>query len=403
MTKGAQLAYRASVTAVRDATAPSRLQSGRKPSWLVDLGTVLAVGFVQVLGTYLASRHQSGRHTWDAGAVALLAAGTIALFWRRRYPGTVLVIVFATTLAYSVTNYPRGPVFAALIVAFVGAVMAGRRRLAWSSIVAGYVLFLWLPDLFNTQHTTVPDAVGLAAWLLVLAGAAEMIRSRRERAAARTRTLEEEARRRTSEERLRIARELHDVVAHNISLINVQAGSALHLMDQQPERARTALTAIKEASKEALVELRSVLGVLRQLDDEAPRSPAPGLGRLDEVVARATSAGLPVHVEVEGRSGALPQSVDMAAYRIVQEALTNVARHAGPAKATVRISYSERDLVLQVDDDGFGAPTKAAPTEGNGIVGMRERAATLGGNVQVGPRPGGGFRVRAWLPFDGGE
>jgi signal transduction histidine kinase len=279
--------------------------------------------------------------------------------------------------------------------------MAGRRRLAWSSIVAGYVLFLWLPDLFGNQRTTAPDAVGLAAWLLVLAGAAEMLRFRRERAAARARTLEEEARRRTSEERLRIARELHDVVAHNISLINVQAGSALHLMDQQPERARTALTAIKDASKEALVELRSVLGVLRQLDEDAPRSPAPGLDRLDDVVARATAAGLPVHVEVEGPPTALPPGVDLAAYRIVQEALTNVVRHAGPAQATVRISYGDRDLVLQVDDDGLGAPTNGATAPGNGIVGMRERAASLGGNVQVGPRPGGGFRVRAWLPVDG--
>ncbi|HEX6476054.1 MAG TPA: sensor histidine kinase [Acidimicrobiales bacterium] len=384
-------------------TAPNTTPGSRPlwSSWLADVGTVVAVGIVQILGTYLASRHQSGRHAWDAMAVALLAVGTIALFWRRRYPGAVLVVVFGTTLAYSVSNYPRGPVFAALIVAFVNAVMAGRRRLAWASIAGGYVLFLWLPDLFGTQRTTTPDAVGLAAWLLVLAGAAEMLRFRRERAAVRARGLEEEARRRTSEERLRIARELHDVVAHNISLINVQAGSALHLMDDQPERARTALTAIKDASKEALVELRSVLGVLRQLDEEAPRSPAPGLGRLDEIVARAAGAGLPVHVEVDGPPGALPPGVDLAAYRIVQEALTNVARHAGPAEATVHISYGERDLVLQIDDDGIGVPTNGTQPGGNGIVGMRERAATLGGNVQVGPRPGGGFRVRAWLPVDG--
>ncbi|HWC37053.1 MAG TPA: sensor histidine kinase [Acidimicrobiales bacterium] len=389
------------MTAVRDAAPLSGSSPGRARSALIDLGTVLAVALIQLLGTYLASRHQSGRHSFDALALALLAIGTIALYWRRRYPEAVLVVVFGTTLAYSVSNYPRGPVFAALIVAFVNAVMAGRRRLAWSSIAAGYVLFLWLPDLFGTQRTTVPDAVGLAAWLLVLAGGAELIRSRRERAAARARSLEEEARRRSSEERLRIARELHDVVAHNISLINVQAGSALHLMDQQPERARTALTAIKDASKEALVELRSVLGVLRQLDEGAPRSPTPGLDRLDEVVARASSAGLPVQVEVEGPPTTLPPGVDLAAYRIVQEALTNVARHAGPAQATVRISYGDRDLVVQIDDDGLGAPTNGAMASGNGIVGMRERATSLGGNVHVGPRPGGGFRVRAWLPVDG--
>jgi signal transduction histidine kinase len=210
----------------------------------------------------------------------------------------------------------------------------------------------------------------------------------------------EEARRRTSDERLRIARELHDVVAHNISLINVQAGSALHLMDQQPERARAALSAIKDASKETLVELRSVLGVLRQVDEEAPRSPAPGLAHLDDVVARANSAGLPVQVEVEGAANGLPPGVDRAAYRIVQEALTNVTRHAGPARAMVRISYGERDLVVQVDDDGIGAPGNGVVSPGNGILGMRERAAALGGEVQAGPRPDGGFRVRAWLPVD---
>jgi len=171
-------------------------------------------------------------------------------------------------------------------------------------------------------------------------------------------------------------------------------------MDQQPERARSALSAIKDASKETLVELRSVLGVLRQVDEAAPRTPAPGLGRLDEVVARATSAGLPVHVEVEGAANGLPPGVDLAAYRIVQEAITNVTRHAGPAHATVRISYGERDLVLQIDDDGLGAPANGAVGAGNGILGMRERASALGGRVQTGPRPGGGFRVRAWLPVD---
>jgi signal transduction histidine kinase len=389
-----------SVTATRDATSTTR--PPRPLGWLVDVGIVVAVGLVQVLGTYMGVRyHHNGGHALNALAVALLSVGTVALLARRRYPGTVLGITFGTTLAFWVLDYPRGPIFAALIVAFITALVAGRRRLAWSSVAAGYVLFLWLGALFGSQRITLPAAAGLAAWLLVLAGAGEMLRFRRERATARARTLEEEALRRTSEERLRIARELHDVVAHNISLINVQAGSALHLIDQQPERARTALSAIKVASKETLVELRSVLGVLRQVDEAAPRSPAPGLGRLDEIVSRATSAGLPVAVEVEGASNGLPPGVDRAAYRIVQEALTNVTRHAGPARATVRISYGERDVVLQIDDDGLGGTTNGSPSAGNGILGMRERAAALGGTVQTGPRPGGGFRVRAWLPVDG--
>jgi signal transduction histidine kinase len=373
----------------------------RHRGWPVDLGIVLAVGLVQVLGTYTGTRyHHSGAHGLNGLAIGLLLVGTVSLVARRRYPGTVLGITFGTTLAYWVLDYPRGPIFAALVVAFITALVAGRRRLAWSSVVAGYVLFLWLGAIFGTQRTTIPAAAGLAAWLLVLAGAGEMLRFRRERATARARTLEEEAKRRTSEERLRIARELHDVVAHNISLINVQAGSALHLMDQQPERARTALSAIKDASKETLVELRSVLGVLRQVDEAAPRSPAPGLGRLDEVVTRARAAGLAVQLEVEGAANGLPPSVDRAAYRIVQESLTNVTRHAGPARATVHISYGERDLVVQIDDDGLGATANGVASAGNGILGMRERAAALGGTVQTGPRPGGGFRVRAWLPVD---
>jgi signal transduction histidine kinase len=397
------------VTAIRDTTrdaAPDISPDtppppGRTPAWLVDVGTVLAVGLVQVVGTYLAAtHHQQGRHGLSALAIALLLVGTVALFGRRRFPGTVLGIAFGSTLAYWLLDYPRGPIFAALIVAFITALLAGRRRLAWASVVAGFVSFLWLGELIGVQRTTVPDAAGLAAWLLVLVGVGEIIKFRRERAAARARTVVEEARRRTSDERLRIARELHDVVAHNISLINVQAGSALHLMDQQPERARAALSAIKDASKETLVELRSVLGVLRQVDEEAPRSPAPGLAHLDDVVARANSAGLPVQVEVEGAANGLPPGVDRAAYRIVQEALTNVTRHAGPARAMVRISYGERDLVVQVDDDGIGAPGNGAVSPGNGILGMRERAAALGGEVQAGPRPDGGFRVRAWLPVD---
>src|SRR6266542_1945453 len=215
------------------------------------------------------------------------------------------------------------------------------------------------------------------------------------------RTREEEARRRASDERLRIARELHDVVAHNISLINVQASTALHLIDERPEQARTALAAIKQASKEALGELRSVLDILRQSDEEPPRAPAPGLARLDELVSKVKAAGLEVRTTTEGDSRPLPAPVDLTAFRIVQEALTNVHRHAGRASATVRVSYRDRDLVVQVDDDGRGASSNGTAGGGNGIPGMRERVAALGGELEAGPRAGGGFRVLARLPLDG--
>jgi signal transduction histidine kinase len=201
---------------------------------------------------------------------------------------------------------------------------------------------------------------------------------------------------------MRIARELHDVLAHNISLINVQAGVALHLMDEQPGQSRSALAAIKQASNDALGELRSVLDVLRQGDEAPPRTPASGLAHLERLVAGAEATGLQVRTRVDGTPRPLPAGTDLAAYRIVQEALTNVTRHAGPASATVLIAYGENDLTVQVDDDGRG-PVAAGNGSGNGIRGMRERVAALGGELAAGPRPGGGFRVKARLPLEAVE
>ncbi len=204
-----------------------------------------------------------------------------------------------------------------------------------------------------------------------------------------------------------MARDLHDVVAHNISVINVQANTALHLMDRQPERARSALTTINDVSKQALVELRSVLGVLRDIDESAPRAPSPGLARLGDLVDNAAAAGLAVHIEEAQPPAPLPADVDLAAYRIVQEALTNSARHSGGTRATVRVSYSDGAAIVEVDDDGAGRlagrPSARDGRPGNGIAGMTERAKALGGTLQAGPRPEGGFRVRAWLPVNGSE
>jgi signal transduction histidine kinase len=224
----------------------------------------------------------------------------------------------------------------------------------------------------------------------------------RQRRLAAERTRAEEARRRAGEERMRIARELHDVLAHNISLINVQAGVALHLMDEQPGQSRSALQAIKQASNDALGELRSVLDVLRQGEEAPPRAPASGLAHLDSLVAGAGATGLTVRTEVEGTPRPLPAGTDLAAYRIVQESLTNVTRHAGPASATVLVRYGQDNLTVQVDDDGTGPlATRTNGPGGTGIRGMRERVAALGGELSAGPRPGGGFRVLARLPLDG--
>jgi signal transduction histidine kinase len=293
-----------------------------------------------------------------------------------------------------------------MIVAFVTTMMQGRRVAGVVELGVGYTTFVGL--MIVDHGFDLGIATALAAWLTVLLTGSELVRARRDRAREQDRSREEEARRRVTEERLRIARELHDVVAHNISLVNLQAGVALHLLDQQPEQARTALATIKDASKEALVELRSVLGVLRQVDEDedAPRAPTPGLARLDDLVAQCAAAGVEVRVTTDGPSRALAPGLDLAAFRIVQEALTNVARHAGPTTARVRLSYGEDALVVEVDDDGRRAGAvhgarlpDATLGSGHGLAGMRERAEAAGGSVVAGPRPGFGWQVRAQLPY----
>jgi signal transduction histidine kinase len=370
----------------------------------------VAVCAIQVAGSFGAEhRHDGNFRSIDALAVILLVAGPVALLLRRRAPAGVLVFVAAVDLVYvAVRNYPDGPVYASLIVAFFTAVTFGRRRMAIVTLVVGYVTFLWLGWVLGTKDApSLPAVLGVGAWLLVLLAISEVMRVRRTNAAEAWRTREEEARRQASEERLRIARELHDVLAHNISLINVQAGVALHLMDEQPEQARTALTAIRQASKDALGELRSVLDILRQSGEAPPREPTAGVEDLPRLVASARTAGLDVRTEVAGTRRALPPGVDLAAYRIVQEALTNVTRHAQAATATVRVSYGDDAVTVEIVDDGLGTSGNSGATPqsiaggGNGIPGMRERAAALGGSLEAGPVPAGrGFAVKAVLPLE---
>ncbi len=388
--------------------APRRLLRRR------DVAISLLVAVVQIVGTVAIRRHSAHSHQacwWgpchgaqglDPGAYLLLAVGPLALLFRRRVPVVVLGVVFITTIVYAVIGYPAGPVFLALTVAFATVVIGGHRSVGAVTVIAGWALFLWLPPAFGRGDSpTLGDAVALAAWLAVLFTGAELVRGRRERAVALRLGRAQEARRRAEEERLRIARELHDVLAHNISLINVQSGVALHLLEQQPEQARSALSIINEASADALREVRSVLGVLRGVDEQVPRTPTAGLAQLDELVSRSAAAGVEVQVEVDGRRRPLPTSVDLAAFRIVQESLTNVARHSRAHAARVRLGFSESELTVQVDDEGVGG-VPAGHGEGgggNGIAGMRERAAALGGALDAGPRRDRGFRVWASLPL----
>jgi signal transduction histidine kinase len=223
------------------------------------------------------------------------------------------------------------------------------------------------------------------------------VREAEQRAEEAERTRDEAAQRRAMQERLRIARELHDSLTHSISVIQVQAGVAVHLARKRGEDVPPALLAIQEAGADAVRELRATLGVLRS-EEEGDGS---GLGQLDGLVARAQAAGLPVTVTVTGTRRPLAPEVDQAAYRIVQEALTNVSRHAGHASASVHLHYAPQSLSIQVDDDGRGAVTSAGARPsgpGLGLVGMRERVSALGGLLQAGPQDGGGFQVRAELP-----
>ena len=374
----------------------------RPRSSLIADGVIAAglAGFI-LLGTFFASQHQPSRRPFDAGAIALilLAAGAVAA--RRRRPVAALVVAFAATLTYFALGYASGPIWLTLIVTFFTAVLAGHRVAAAVIAVVGYSVFPWLDYLLRDRPPpSLISLAALAAWLLVLFGAAEAVRLRRERAEEAARMNEEEALRRASEERLRIARELHDALGHHLSLINVQSGVALHVNEELPAPARSSLVAIKQASKDALTELRSVLDILRQDGDPAPRSPTSTLARIDDLVTQASAAGLEVRTEIHGDARRLPFGVDVAAFRIVQEALTNVTRHAGSATATVRLTYGGRDLTVQVDDDGPGSEADGASGGGKGIQGMRERVAALGGELEAGPRPDGGFRVRARLPLE---
>jgi signal transduction histidine kinase len=338
--------------------------------------------------------------------VALLVAGGLVLIARRKYPVTVMVVTYALTLSFQATQAfgnRGGPAWLPVIVAFATAIYLHRRSAALIFLVVCYVVSLWGPTLLGKGNN--PSAVlalSVGAGLAALVGVAELARLRRQRSLAIAQSRRDEALRQSSEERLRLARDLHDIVAHNISVINVQANTALHLMHRQPERAEAALTTIHEVSKQALVELRTVLGVLRDVDNEAPRSPVPGLSDLGALLERSRAAGLAVRMIEEGeRRRALPTDVDVTAYRIVQESLTNSSRHSGSGRATVRLSYGESELCVQVDDEG---PTlRAGHTNGSskGITGMSERAQALGGTLQAGPRPEGGFSVQARLPLNG--
>jgi signal transduction histidine kinase len=363
--------------------------------------TALITVFVLV-GSHFAAHGQPHREPLDATGRVLLLVASLLLLWRHRHPVAVAFGTAAAVLVYTGAGYPYGPVFLTVVVGCFSAVLAGHRRAAWAALGllwAGHALialwlYHWLPPA-GDRRASLGQEIVVATWVLVVVAVAELARVRREQWARERADRAQAAKRRADEERLRIARELHDVLAHSISVINVQASMGLALLDSDPEQARTALTTIKAASREALGEVRQVLDTLRA-PGAAPRTPAPGLDRLPELVEQAAAAGLTV--EVEGEPPRLTPGAGLAAFRIVQEALTNVVRHSGSRNARVRLEHDGDELRLRIDDDGPATGADAGGS-GNGLAGMRERAAALGGTIEAGPRSDGGFRVLAVLPL----
>ena len=368
-----------------------------------DVAVAAVVG-VFVVGTTVGTPERAGVEPGLLGWV-LLAGSCVVLAWRRRYPVAVLLATVLACFVYYPFVGTGGPILLTYVVALFSVAAAGRVTVAVAVAAISYVAIIVGEFAGPTRHLDNIALFLLAGWLVAVIAVGAVLHGRRvylaeadQRAAAAHREAEAEAGRRATEERLRIARELHDVLGHNISLINVQASAALHGLDRSGTPvSRDVLVAIKDTSRQALRELRGTLGLLRQVDEPAPLEPlpVPGLAALDQLVEHARLAGLAVRREVDGEPAPVPAGVDLAAYRIVQEALTNVTRHAAAAHAVVRVHYGETEVCVQVDDDGVGA---ANTVPGNGIRGMTERARQLGGTLTAGARPGGGFTVSARLP-----
>ena len=399
---------------IRAAGRPGRF--GSRPPWARHRhadwppAAVVAAVLFHVLGAIRLSRDGLLHRDLDVLSYLVLLVGPLALFWRRRAPLPVLVVAAVPSIVFATRAAPHWTYAVAPAIALFTLAGSGRWRAAFGAALAGllgYLLVtvglagpLGLPAMSRPEPRQMLLAAAGLVGSVVLGSAArargEQLAAIAEARAEQARAREEQERRLASEERLRIARELHDVLGHHLSLINVQAGVGLHLMDSRPEQAREALSAIKTASSEALREVRSVLGVLRTEGEVAPRQPALGLNRLGELTA---DAGIPVRTTVSGQPRELPAEVDRAAYRIVQEALTNVRRHAGPEPdAAVSVGYRPGVLHLAIRSAGAAEPPGGATERGSGITGMRARAESLGGRLEAGRTPDGGFLVSAVLP-----
>jgi signal transduction histidine kinase len=389
---------------MNDRAAPFRL-----PAVAQDVLLGILVAVMQVQGTIAKPDEVGSRPLTDVGNLGyvLLIVTGLVLAGRRRWPVPVFVITALASLAYYIVGFSDGPGWIGLFVALytLTAYGDGRRSLVIAGVGITVLTTCWLVTAVDIEPAAAIGWVFFRIAAAVMATAlGESVRSRRavavealERARQAERTREEEARSRVDAERLRIAREVHDTVAHAIAIINVQAGVTAYMLDERPERAREALVTIEQTSAQALHEMRAVLGVLR--DPDNGRVPRPGLAQLHELATVAREAGLDIEVDAGPSAPRLPGAVDSTAYRILQESLTNVIRHAGPTRVTVALDYGTDALRVRVADEGGRDAPEDQVEPGRGILGMRERCELLGGELTAGPRPHGGFEVTARLPL----
>lgn len=389
--------------------APSRwLASVRIPGWSVD--AVLAVAVAVLVDGAVAVATEPASRPPDAVAYLLGAAMGTPVLARRRWPLIALLATTVLLLVYYAARFPGLSPALPLAVVLYSAAAGGRLR--WAVAVAAFFVVAGMYVLAVRHHqrplAVATDMIQIGALLGVVTLLGEVVRSRRLRlseASGRLRHAqadrEREAARRVGEERLRIARELHDVLAHTTAAITVQAQVAADALPDSPAQALAALDAIRTVNREAMSELRATVGILRR-DEAAPRSPTAGLDQVESLYAVARDAGLRVDATITGRPRPLPAPVDRAAYRLVQESLTNVLRHAAATRVAVRIGYDPHAVAIEIVDDGPGGGSPPGDG-GHGIAGMTERATVLGGWLHAAPAPGGGFQVRALLPDCGGE
>ncbi|MET8413023.1 histidine kinase [Streptomyces sp. NPDC005195] len=371
-----------------------------------DVAVALGLFVLSVVAASIIPREHRFDLRWPA--VLLAAVGCFALPWRRRYPFGVAVLAVGCGAAFQVLGFRESPLVTSPVIVSVYSVAAlTDRRTAWGVAAASAAVLVGAEVVYEPGSWLQPGNVAMLAWTALPAAVGDGVRSRRahiaaveERAEHAERTREQEARQRVAAERVRIARELHDIVAHNIALINAQAGVAAHVGRDRPEQILAALTDIQKASRSALDELRATVSLLRQCDDaDAPRDPIPGLAQLPALLASFERVGLHVLCTRNGSAHPLTPAVDLAAYRIVQEALTNVRKHGSADKARLHLAFGRQCLTITVEDDGCAIPYGPQQGTGHGLIGMRERTASVGGNLIARPRPEGGFTVIAELPL----